>query len=126
MRIVFSRCASEGVAFIFPLLPMWEVAISWFSICITLPLLPTNTAVPPFVVQPGSQVLRPLTFVTHDLSQMVRVMIIGLSAANSNVAEHRTPTNSHALRFIHASYVRVLFVQFHTLAAREFGVVSLT
>src|SRR5271157_356483 len=121
MRIVFSRCASEGTAVIFTCLPIWGFAISWFSICMSLPLSPTNTACPLFVVQPGSQVLRSLTFVTHCASQMVPVIFICLSAANSNAAEHRIPRNSHALRFIHASFARV---HLRTLAAREFGVGS--
>src|SRR5271157_1157135 len=118
MRIVFSRCASEGTAVIFTCLPIWGFAISWFSICMSLPLSPTNTACPLFVVQPGSQVLRSLTFVTHCASQMVPVIFICLSAADSSAAEHRTPTNSHALRFIHASYASSLRTPSHTRGSR--------
>src|SRR5271157_3661076 len=121
MRSVRSRCASVHV--IFTCWPMWGFAISWFSICKSVPLFSTNTACPLFAVHSGSQVLRPLTFATHCESQMAPVFFIVLvwSAANSNAAEHRIPTNSHALRFIHASFARV---HVRTLAAREFGVGS--
>src|SRR5208337_4183175 len=123
MRSVCSRCASEGTHVIFTCLPVWGVAISWFSICMSLPESSTNTAFPLFAVHSGSQVLRPFTFVTHCASQMAPVFFIVLfeSAANSNVAAHRIPRNSQALRFIHASYRRVLFVHIHTLAPRKFG-----
>jgi len=103
MRSVFSLCASDGTAVIFTCLFSWGFAISWFSICITLPLLPTNTIVPLLVVQLESQVLRLFTLVTHFASQMLPVIFVCLSAAHSNAAEHRIPTNNHAIRFIHAS-----------------------
>jgi hypothetical protein len=90
------------LAFKWHLFPDMGVAISWFEIWRTRPLLSMNTTAPLLSEQLLLQVAVPVLWSTHLALQTQPVMSIELflSLAHRRIARQKIVTSSQAIRFI--------------------------